>query len=323
MLLCSDSSSEDDGTMNLTGLERHREALAAGLPEWDDNQSHSSSNSSINQPDLFNKFGSQSFRRGRCGSPHPRQMYSTRKSSSNASSLLIYKNLPSPPQPTSPTADGPLSMTQHKGATSANVNNSNSQGAKSSKIKIGIGKQGHQSGQRGQNYHHSGPLQNGHAESTELMSKPRFVPKSSPQGTQGPVQQIVRVQVQQAAVTKLERTKPLDGMFVFMVITTRQRSYGKVMFSVSSVRHSVWGGGGVDWSSVTITHVAVEITIQGPHCAGTLNYPTPETCSDLFNLDLIVQRPWPWPLHPSRPSWTCSNVFIIKHVRFASRRFAS
>ena len=229
MLLCSDSSSEDDGTMNLTGLERHREALAAGLPEWDDSQSHSSSNSSINQPDLFNKFGSQSFRRGRCGSPHPRQMYSTRKSSTNASSLLIYKNLPSPPQPTSPTADGPLS-TQHKGATSANVNNSNSQGAKSSKIKMGVGKQGHQSGQSGQNYHHSGPLQNGHAESTDLMSKPRVVPKSSPQGTRGPVQPVVRVQVQQAAVTKLERTKPLDGMFVFMLITTRQRSCEKVMF---------------------------------------------------------------------------------------------
>ena len=224
MLLCSDSSSEDDGTMNLTGLERHREALAAGLPEWDDSQSHSSSNSSINQPDLFNKFGSQSFRRGRCGSPHPRQMYSTRKSSSNASSLLIYKNLPSPPQPTSPTADGPLSMTQHKGANSANVNNSNSQGAKSSKIKMGVGKQGHQSGQSRQNHRHSGPLQNGHAESTELMSKPRFVPKSNPQGTQGPVHQVVRVQVQQAAVTKLERTKPLDGKIVFMVITIPQRS---------------------------------------------------------------------------------------------------
>ena len=42
MLLCSDSSSEDDGAMNFTGLERHREALAAGLPEWDDSQSHSS-----------------------------------------------------------------------------------------------------------------------------------------------------------------------------------------------------------------------------------------------------------------------------------------
>ena len=216
MLLCSDSSSEDDGTMNFTGLDRHREALAAGLPEWDDSQSHSSSNSSINQPDLFNKFGSQSFRRGRCGSPHPRQMYSTRKSSSNASSLLIYKNLPSPPQPTSPTADGSLSMTQHKVANTANVNNSNSQGAKSSKIKMGIGKQGHQSGQ---NYHHSGPLQNGHAESTELMSKPRFVAKSSLQSTQGPVHQVVRVQVQQAAVTKLERTKPLDGKFVLTVIS--------------------------------------------------------------------------------------------------------
>ena len=195
----------------------------------------------------------------------------------NASSLLIYKNLPSPPQPTSPTADGPLSMTQHKGANSANVNNSNSQGAKSSKIKMGIGKQGHQSGQSGQNHHHSGPLQNGHAESTELMSKPRFVPKSNPQGTQGPVQQIVRVQVQQAAVTKLERTKPLDGKIVFMDITTRQRSCGKVMFSVESVRYSVWGGAGMDWSSVTITRIAVDLTIQGPpslpvmgpHCTGT------------------------------------------------------
>ena len=216
MLLCSDSSSEDDGTMNFTGLDRHREALAAGLPEWDDSQSHSSSNSSINQPDLFNKFGSQSFRRGRCGSPHPRQMYSTRKSSSNVSSLLIYKNLPSPPQPTSPTADGILSMTQHKGANTANINNSNSQGAKSSKIKMGIGKQGHQSGQ---NHHHNGPLQNGHAESAELMSKPRFAAKSSSQGTQGPVQQVVRVQVQQAAVTKLERTKPLEGIVVLMAIT--------------------------------------------------------------------------------------------------------
>ena len=243
MLLCSDSSSEDDGAMNLTGLDRHREALAAGLPEWDDNQSHSSSNSSINQPDLFNKFGSQSFRRGRCGSPHPRQMYSTRKSSSNASSLLIYKNLPSPPQPTSPTADGPLSMTQHKGENSANVNNSNSHGAKSSKIKMGVGKQGHQSGQ---NHHHSGPSQNGHAECTEFVSKPRSVPKPSPQGTQGPVHPVVRVQVQQAAVTKLERTKPLDGKIVFMDITTRQRSCGKVMFSVESVRYSFWGGAGVD-----------------------------------------------------------------------------
>ena len=212
MLLCSDSSSEDDGAMNFTGLDRHREALAAGLPEWDDSQSHSSSNSSINQPDLFNKFGSQSFRRGRCGSPHPRQMYSTRKSS-NASSLLIYKNLPSPPQPTSPTADGPFSMAQHKGANTANANNSNSQSAKSSKIKMGIGKQGQQSGQ---NYHHSGPLQNGNAETTELMSKSRFVPNS--QRTQGPVQQVVRVQVQQAAVTKLERTKPLDGKVVFIAL---------------------------------------------------------------------------------------------------------
>ena len=206
MLLCSDSSSEDDGAMNFSGLGRHREGLAAGLPEWDDTQSHSSSSSSINQSDsLFNKFGSQSFRRGRCGSPHPRQMYSTRKSH-NASGLLALKNLPSPPQPTSPTAgEGPLSITQPRGIKMANTNNSNSHGAnidKSSRIKMGIGKQ----------IHLSGHVPNGHAECAGTIPDPHFVPKPSSQVNQGQgQQQVIRVQVHQAAVTKLERTKPLPG----------------------------------------------------------------------------------------------------------------
>ena len=206
MLLCSDSSSEDDSGLNFSGLDRHREALATGLPEWDDSQSHSSSNSSINQSDLFNKFGSQSFRRGRCGSPHPKQMYSTRKSY-NATSLLALKNLPSPPQPTSPTAgDGPLSITQSKGLKMANTNNSNSHGAKidkSSRIKMGIGKQSHQ---------------NGHAECAGSIPNPRFVPKPSVQMNQRQgQQQVIRVQVHQAAVTKLERTKPLPGNCTFWI----------------------------------------------------------------------------------------------------------
>ena len=43
-----------------------------------------------------------------------------------------------------------------------------------------------------------------------------------------------------------------------MVITIRQRSCGKVMFSVVSVHHSVQGG-----SYVTITHDALDFNVQG------------------------------------------------------------
>ena len=61
--------------------------------------------------------------------------------------------------------------------------------------------------------------------------------------------------------------------------------------------------------SVTITHDALDLTVQGPppdmfklvqpgpHCTGT------------------QLRPW--------PPRVCSNLFIVKHVRLTSRQFAS
>ena len=202
MLLCSDSSSEDDGGHNFSGLARHREALAAGLPEWDDSQSQSSSSSSsLNQSGLmFNKFGSQSFRRGRCGSPHPRQMYSTRHTQ-NPAALLALKNLPSPPQATSPTGDGPLYSPQAKGVKMGNTNNPNSQGAKGdkSRIKMGIGKTVY-----------SGK-QTGHVEAEPDIKVKARPPRLVGPGSNGIEQQVTRVQVHRAAVTKLEKTKPLPG----------------------------------------------------------------------------------------------------------------
>ena len=192
-----------------SGLARHREALAAGLPEWDgDSQSASSSSSSLSQSGLcfFNKFGSQSFRRGRCGSPHPRQMYST-KQSPNPGALLALKNLPSPPQATSPTGDGPLyspQQPQAKGLKIGNTNNSNSHGAKFDKnrIKMGIGKPSFPSEQQQQ-------VPNGHVDSTKVKGGGSGLTGSRLSG--GQRQQVTRVQVHQAAVTKLERTQPLPG----------------------------------------------------------------------------------------------------------------
>ena len=58
---------------------------------------------------------------------------------------------------------------------------------------------------------------------------------------------------------------------------SRQRSCGKVMFSVMSVCHSVHneGEGG-------------PFTAPTPQCARP--WPAPQTCSDLFNLDLTVGK---------------------------------
>ena len=81
--------------------------------------------------------------------------------------------------------------------------------------------------------------------------------------------------------------------------TAHQRSCGKVMFSVVSVHGE---------SHVTITHDALDFTIQepltqppppphrNPTIQGPPNHPplyreTPQTCSNLFNLNLIVHGP--------------------------------
>ena len=49
------------------------------------------------------------------------------------------------------------------------------------------------------------------------------------------------------------------------IITARQQSCGKVMFTVVSVCEQVWGMGG---SHVTITHDVLDHTIQGPPSFG-------------------------------------------------------
>ena len=45
--------------------------------------------------------------------------------------------------------------------------------------------------------------------------------------------------------------------------------------------------------------------------------PSPQTCSNLFNVDLTVQSP-----PPPRPR-TCSNLIIMKHVRLTSGQLTS
>ena len=84
-------------------------------------------------------------------------------------------------------------------------------------------------------------------------------------------------------------------------LTARQRSCGKVMFSVVSVHHSVHRG-----SLVTITHDALDLTIQGPFWSpppqhGTSLYRGPSIVDLSLSLDwdLTVQGPLnPWPDPP-------------------------
>ena len=82
-----------------------------------------------------------------------------------------------------------------------------------------------------------------------------------------------------------------------------------------TVSLSVHGGG--ENPRVTITHDALDFIIHGPL-----------DMFKLFNLELTVQGstgPSP-PVQGSPspiPTWTCSNLFIINHVRLASRQLAS
>ena len=68
-----------------------------------------------------------------------------------------------------------------------------------------------------------------------------------------------------------------------MVITARQRSCGKVMFSAVSVRQSVILSMGV--SHVTNSHNAFDLTIQGPLLwSSLLPYRAPGPSPDMFKL---------------------------------------
>ena len=72
------------------------------------------------------------------------------------------------------------------------------------------------------------------------------------------------------------RSQNLHGKYF---ITARQRSCGKLMFSVVFVHHSVHGTGKGRWSHVTITHNALDLTVQvsfldmEPHYTGTRHAP--------------------------------------------------
>ena len=86
------------------------------------------------------------------------------------------------------------------------------------------------------------------------------------------------------------------------ITTIRQRSCGKVMLSVVPVILCVcfWGGG----------------TLPCDHCPWSIGAPhtgTPTTCS---KSDLHEQDSPP-------PPQTCTNLFILKHVRLESERLAS
>ena len=99
------------------------------------------------------------------------------------------------------------------------------------------------------------------------------------------------------------------------VVTVRQRSCGKVMFSLASVCHSVWWG----WrgSHVIMTHDALDLTIQGPLLyralplllvtSGRQDWRRVETCS----------------LEESSPPVVTSGGSLLKHVRWESGWCAS
>ncbi len=234
MLLCSDSSSEDGSANHV----RQGEGLAARLPEWQDDDSQSgSSTHAFDQSERSRplRASTLSIRRGRCGSPHPRQVYSTKPSPQDSKKLLFH-NLPSPPKPTSPTQgltplispssptkSPPTSPTRSAPVTSPsktkpsrfhNVNNSNStHSAKvmdKNRIKMGIGAS-HSNHSRGV----GGKLVNGHTSGIpQLVSGSRSQsPMSRSHGGSHNPQQVVRVQVHQAEVTKLQKTKPLPGLY--------------------------------------------------------------------------------------------------------------
>ena len=81
--------------------------------------------------------------------------------------------------------------------------------------------------------------------------------------------------------------------------------------------HTVWGTSG--WSSVTITHDALDLTIQGPppdmkrHCTG-ISPGLVHTCSTRTSL-YRDPSPTPFPLPPQ----ACSNLAIMKHVHFCKQ----
>ena len=81
---------------------------------------------------------------------------------------------------------------------------------------------------------------------------------------------------------------------LYVSITVRQRSCGKVMLSAVSVRHSVHRG-----PNVAITDGTLDLTAQPSR-------PPPHQTSDM-------RPPWPWP--PANDIWlpsleTCSTIFI-------------
>ena len=81
-----------------------------------------------------------------------------------------------------------------------------------------------------------------------------------------------------------------------------------------SVSYCVHKGGGPMWP-LPMMHW-ISSCRNRPHCTGT-------TSTELWSPSPIpsLQEPFlpPWPLFP----WTCSNVFLIKHIRLMNRWLAS
>ena len=68
------------------------------------------------------------------------------------------------------------------------------------------------------------------------------------------------------------------------------------MFSVVGVSHYVHGGGGVSIQGPGLAPLYRVPALPPPVCTEPLapvQSPTPQTCSNLFNLDLTVQGPLP------------------------------
>ena len=113
------------------------------------------------------------------------------------------------------------------------------------------------------------------------------------------------------------------------IFTARQRSCGKVMFSVMSICLSMGG------PHVTITHDALDLTIYEPFSVyGTSNGSLPQPLLYIVQEPLAPAPPGMDKLlqfgphrtesnpHPP-PSPTCPNLFIIKHIWLASEQLTS